>query len=239
MYTKVDIPQLPEQEARDFCSNIALKYNATYKNIPHIENLSNYEKIYGEDTIQWLSEFLAPLSTEVYIVEDSAVVLKFPNGRNALYYAEERGWGGYEYFIVDPASTYLWGIWHEEAIYACGSAVQWLQKRKMKFLELLGVEKDNSIFISEPKILNWGKTLEFVGEIKNDANEVQQFTVSFENCSNIFWNPPTVASNQIKVSQTYFGRIPCPSGDRIFFSLRGNRLNIRFDYRGKVIANKG
>jgi hypothetical protein len=239
MDTKVNIPQLPEQEARDFCSNIALKYNATNKNSPHIENLSTRESIYGEDTIQWLSEFLWPLSNEVYIVDDNSVVLKFPDGRNALYYAEERGWGGYEYFIVDPAGTYLWGIWHHEAIYACGSAVRWLQERKTKFLELLCVKNDNNIFISEPKILKWGKSLQFGGETKNQANEIQQFTVSFEHCSNIFWNPPTVTSDQIQVSQTYFGRIPFPSGDRTFFSLRGNQLDIRFDYQGEVIANKG
>ena len=85
MDTKVNIPQLPEQEARDFCSNIALKYNATNKNSPHIENLSTRKSIYGEDTIQWLSEFLWPLSNEVYIVDDNSVVLKFARMVEMLY----------------------------------------------------------------------------------------------------------------------------------------------------------
>ena len=154
-----------------------------------------------------------------------------------MWHLYDRGWSGYEYFISDSSGDYLWGIWHEETIYACGTAKAWVRQRTMKLFELLNVTQLDHLLLSDIRASIWGKTIEVSGELQTTSKDIQQFTLAFSNCSDILWNPPwDTVPNKLRLTQTYFALTYLPFRHKPFFAFSAEQLKMQFNYEQVIVT---
>ncbi|MBX3082670.1 MAG: hypothetical protein KF716_13615 [Anaerolineae bacterium] len=235
MYYFSNKPTLTESEALDFYTALVSKYNNN--DSPHLDCPSDSETLYGDDTLGWLTEFFREFPNEVYVLENSKTILQFATGREVTHYISERDWTGYEYFITNPARDFLWRIWHEETIDACGMALDWLRQRKMKFFELLRSTQEN-VLLSAIQVAAWGRAIELSGVIQSTPSRDQQFTMMFLNCNNIDWRQHGSEPSQgkLRVKQVYFGMQYRGLFEEPFFSLRADRFSMSFTYEQVTVS---
>lgn len=204
---------------------------ASYPSI-HIETLRGSTSVYGPDSYEWLDEYLDPIERELYVITKEKVdeVLVFPNGKRTMSYVRKRGWLGFEYFIADPELNYLWGIWHEEAVYSCGTASAWLVERQHKLFDLLRIDPAKGTWLTDLLVTNWGKDITFVIEGQDLNGTIGQHRVQFLNCWDIQWDPPQKDNDEKReIQQVYLGLRHWPSRGVPFFDLRAH-MSIQFMY---------
>ncbi len=229
-----DLPQLDENQAKEFCSMLAMKYSVAGQVSPHIGRLNAYESIYGDNTLDWIKDFFKEISSELYLVDSPGNVFRCLDGSDVNLYLWRRQWHGYEYFVADPNAEFLVGIFHEINVYGCGRAAQWLAERKQKLWHLLGLRIDVKPLVSEIVFSEWGRNTSLIVEAQV-GNDMQHHQVTFQNCRRINWNPPWKDTAQkSKIRQSFFGR---HLGSTDFFALRGDLFDIQFDYE-KVIVER-